>query len=73
MSLGPDRPSQSLKHLLQEHDVPPWERARMPLLWHDGELWAAGDRLRAHRFDAWLRANGTRYLWQRFALTGAGR
>ena len=36
-------PHRSLKNLLQEHAVPPWQRARLPLLWCDGQLaWAAG-------------------------------
>lgn len=36
-------PRRSLKNLLQEHGIPPWQRARMPLMWCDGRLvWAAG-------------------------------
>lgn len=36
-------PHRSLKNLLQEHAVPPWQRGRLPLLWCDGQLvWAAG-------------------------------
>ncbi len=36
-------PHHSLKKLLQEHAVPPWQRARLPLLWCDGHLaWVAG-------------------------------
>ena len=36
-------PHRSLKNLLQEHAIPPWQRARLPLLWCDGRLaWAAG-------------------------------
>jgi len=31
----------SLKKLLQSKGVPPWERALMPLIWHDGALVAA--------------------------------
>jgi tRNA(Ile)-lysidine synthase len=33
-----------LKKLLQEAGVPPWERARMPLIYIDGDLAAVGDR-----------------------------
>ncbi|MDX1655235.1 MAG: tRNA lysidine(34) synthetase TilS, partial [Candidatus Competibacteraceae bacterium] len=34
---------QSLKKLLQEADIPPWERSRLPLLYLDGELaWVPG-------------------------------
>lgn len=37
------RPRRELKKLLQEHAVPPWERARMPLLWCGDELvWVPG-------------------------------
>jgi tRNA(Ile)-lysidine synthase len=36
-------PHRSLKNLLQEHAVPPWQRERLPLLWCNGRLaWAAG-------------------------------
>ncbi len=36
-------PRRSLKNLLQEHAIPPWQRERLPLLWCDGRLaWAAG-------------------------------
>jgi tRNA(Ile)-lysidine synthase len=43
--LQPDcrRPRRSLKNLLQEARVPPWERERAPLIFCDGKLvWAAG-------------------------------
>jgi tRNA(Ile)-lysidine synthase len=33
----------SLKKLLQEYDVPPWWRDRVPLLYLEGELLAVGD------------------------------
>jgi tRNA(Ile)-lysidine synthase len=37
------RPTRSLAALWQEHEVPPWERARMPLLFRaDALLWAPG-------------------------------
>lgn len=35
--------SQSLKKLLQEADVPPWRRDRLPLIWCDGQLAAVAD------------------------------
>jgi tRNA(Ile)-lysidine synthase len=36
-------PHRSLKNLMQEHAIPPWQRDRLPLLWCDGQLlWAAG-------------------------------
>jgi tRNA(Ile)-lysidine synthase len=37
------RPRRSLKNLLQEARIPPWQRGRIPLIFCDGELvWAAG-------------------------------
>ena len=36
-------PRRSLKNLLQEHAIPPWQRERLPLMWCDGRLvWVAG-------------------------------
>jgi tRNA(Ile)-lysidine synthase len=46
-------PHRSLKNLLQEHAVPPWQRGRLPLLWCDGQLlWAAGIGLDADALAA---------------------
>jgi len=43
LRLHPGGPHRSLKKLLQEHAIPPWQRDRLPLLWCDGRLlWAAG-------------------------------
>ncbi|MGE5095313.1 MAG: tRNA lysidine(34) synthetase TilS [Betaproteobacteria bacterium] len=41
--LAPGRPTRTLKNLLQERDVAPGERARLPLLFHGGDLvWVPG-------------------------------
>lgn len=43
--LQPDgkRPRRSLRNLLRENAVPPWERARLPYLWCNGRLaWVGG-------------------------------
>lgn len=55
----PKRPRRSLKNLLQESRIPPWERARLPLLFCGDELvWVAGIgvgcRFRAKRGEASL-------------------
>ncbi len=43
IQLTPGGPHRSLKSLLQERAVPPWLRARAPLLWCDGRLaWVHG-------------------------------
>ncbi len=54
----------TLKHVLQEQGIPPWERARMPLLsTSDGILLAAGDRIRSAGFGHWLESQGARLAW----------
>lgn len=55
----------ALKDVLQSLGVPPWERRQLPLLWHQGALWAAGDLVLSEEGDAWLRAQGARLAWQR--------
>lgn len=58
----------ALKQLLQEAGVPPWQRARMPLLSStDGELLAAGDRLLSATLHDWLQARGARLRWRDLA------
>lgn len=58
--------SSELKKLLQQHEVPPWTRAAMPLLaQHDGELMAAGDAIIADKLDDWLKARAARIVWNR--------
>ena len=58
--------SHSLKHLLQELDVPPWVRARLPLLVDiEGEVAAAGDLVFSAGFDQWLRRRGAQLGWAR--------
>lgn len=56
--------SHALKHVLQERDVPPWIRTRIPLLFaNDGELLAAGDAVLSSRMEAWLHSRGARLRW----------
>jgi tRNA(Ile)-lysidine synthase len=53
--------SHALKHVLQERGVPPWERARLPLLFAaDGVLLAAGTDILAAPFADWLSRHGAR-------------
>ncbi len=41
--LGLDRPTRTLKNLLQEREIPMWQREKLPLLFHDGRLvWIPG-------------------------------
>ncbi|CTP85968.1 tRNA lysidine(34) synthetase TilS [Xanthomonas translucens pv. arrhenatheri] len=52
--------SQALKQVLQEAAVPPWQRARLPLLFDAGRLLAAGDRIVAAPLHAWLQTRNAR-------------
>lgn len=55
------RHSHALKHVLQERGLPPWERARLPLLFAaDGSLLAAGTDILAAPFAQWLADRGAR-------------
>jgi tRNA(Ile)-lysidine synthase len=57
--------SSELKHVLQDLGVPPWQRARLPLLFApDGELLAAGDVAVSGRLSDWLRARGAQLAWR---------
>jgi len=63
----------SLKHALQQHDIAPWHRERLPLLFAaDGELLAAGDLLLSARMHSWLRERGAALRWRHDAASIAG-
>ena len=58
--------SHALKECLQQADLPPWKRTRLPVLRDGGgEVLAAGDGLLSARLEAWCEAHGTRLQWQR--------
>lgn len=54
----------ALKHVLQERDVPPWRRERLPLLSDaSGRILAAGNVAFDAAFGAWLETQGARLVW----------
>lgn len=60
--------SHALKQVLQDIGMPPWERARLPLLLDaDGALLAAGDAVLSARLADWLQARAARLHWARLA------
>lgn len=63
----PGRPHRhKLKHLLQQADLPPWQRARVPLLFApDGELLAAGDLCVSDRLHRLLQSSHRELRWVR--------
>ncbi|MBS0218951.1 MAG: tRNA lysidine(34) synthetase TilS [Proteobacteria bacterium] len=54
--------SHALKHALQQADIPPWLRERLPLLVDGDEVLAAGDLLSARLHD-WLKDHDARLVW----------
>jgi len=58
------RHSQTLKRLLQELRVPPWERAGLPLLYRDGVLAGVADLFVCHGHEARPGERGWRVRWQ---------
>ncbi|MDX1636122.1 MAG: tRNA lysidine(34) synthetase TilS [Marinobacter sp.] len=61
----PGGPTRSLKKWLQEQEVPPWQRASLPLVWEAGELVAIGHLWRSSHFAGEAPASGWRILWER--------
>ena len=55
--------SRSLKNLLQEWDVPPWWRDRVPLLYLEGELLAVGELARCASSRWRTAAQAGEQLW----------
>ncbi|MFA0922213.1 tRNA lysidine(34) synthetase TilS [Xanthomonas fragariae] len=56
--------SHQLKHLLQALDLPPWQRQRLPVLWADKHVLAAGDRIISASLNDWLQANAAYLRWR---------
>ena len=54
--------SHALKHALQQADVPPWLRERLPLLADGDEVLAAGNLISARLCD-WLTERHARLIW----------
>lgn len=65
------REHQSLKHLFQSAAVPPWERARVPLIYLDENLIAVAGYWVTEGFQAAPETAGIRFLWSR-AIVSAG-
>ncbi len=58
------RPTRTLKHLLQEANVPPWQRDRLPLIyWHDTLACVPGIGV-AHELQAKEQEPGLEIVWQ---------
>lgn len=53
-----------LKKLLQDADILPWWRSRLPLLWVDDQLAAVGDLWTADEFSAGAEAESVRVIWR---------
>jgi tRNA(Ile)-lysidine synthase len=61
LTLDDGTPPATVKSRLPALGIPPWRRARAPLLWHGDDLWAVGDWLLATPFRRWLDAHDARF------------
>ncbi len=52
-----------LRLLLQDAGIPPWQRARLPLIYAATELLAVGDRLLSEAGRRWCEAHRVRFVW----------
>jgi tRNA(Ile)-lysidine synthase len=58
------RPTRTLKHLLQEANIPPWQREYLPLIyWHDTLAFVPGIGM-AHELQANEYEQGVEITWQ---------
>lgn len=67
-----DRHRRSLKKLLQEIAMPPWERAALPLIYLNGELAAIGDLWVCEGFQAAPGETGVTVVWHRPRVVNEG-
>lgn len=61
----PQGSSRPLKKWLQDREVPPWDRNRLPLVWHDDQLIAVGDLWRAAGYTGTTPTSGWRVVCER--------
>ena len=58
------RPTRTLKHLLQEANIPPWQRDHLPLIyWHDTLAFVPGIGT-SHELQASENEPGLEIIWQ---------
>jgi tRNA(Ile)-lysidine synthase len=58
------RPTRTLKHLLQEASIPPWQREQLPLIyWQDTLACVPGVGV-AHELQAAEHEMGVEIIWQ---------
>ncbi|TDT37783.1 tRNA(Ile)-lysidine synthase [Halospina denitrificans] len=61
----PEQPERPLKKWLQEQGIPPWERQRLPLIWHRDELVAVADYWLSPCYKARSGDQGWQLVWHR--------
>lgn len=57
--------TRELRYLLQRAGIPPWERARIPLIYRNGELLAVADLWSSEPGRSYFEKVGARPRWQR--------
>ena len=61
-----DAHRRDLKTIFQNHHIPPWERARMPLIYHGDELLAVADIIICRDASVTGKEPGYEVVWQSF-------
>ena len=62
------RPTRTLKHLLQEANIPPWQREQLPLIyWQDTLACVPGVGI-AHELQAAAHESGIEIIWQEASI-----
>ncbi len=59
----PGRPERSLKKILQESDIPPWQRQHLPLVYLNNTLIAVADRWVCDGYQATPETSGVQIVW----------
>lgn len=72
LRLAPDGPGRPLRLLLQERAVPPWQRARWPVVWLDGEPAGFADLLASAALAGRLASAGSVLRFQPIDRTAGG-
>ena len=63
LRLAPGTPARTLKNLFQEKGVPPWLRARLPVIEIDGEAQCVAGVAATAQWRDWLAQSGWQPVW----------
>ncbi len=64
LCIAANRPRRELRLLFQEHDIPPWQRERLPYICEGDRLIAVGSAFLDYEFDQWLQQRGAKLAYR---------